>query len=53
MGYMTKNDQISFPGLALDLIRELENDSSPLSIYLDKTDFLDRRIRKIVHTHQR
>lgn len=46
MGYMTKNDQISFPGLALDLIRELENDSSPLSIYLDKTDFLDRRIRK-------
>tara|TARA_B110001452_G_C15214118_1_gene421096 strand:+ start:219 stop:1763 length:1545 start_codon:yes stop_codon:yes gene_type:complete len=46
MGYMTKNDQISFPGLALGLIRELENDSSPLSIYLDKTDFLDRKIRK-------
>jgi hypothetical protein len=46
MDFMAKNDQISFPGLALDLIRELENDSSPLSIHLDKTDFLDRKITK-------
>jgi hypothetical protein len=46
MDCMVKNDQISFPGLALGLIRELEDDSSPLSIHLDKTDFLDRKITK-------
>jgi hypothetical protein len=46
MDCMAKNDQISFPGLALGLIRELEDDSSPLSIHLDKTDFLDRKITK-------
>tara|TARA_B110000305_G_scaffold135913_1_gene151673 strand:- start:479 stop:2014 length:1536 start_codon:yes stop_codon:yes gene_type:complete len=39
---MTKSDQISLPGLAKELINELENDSSRLSKNLDKTDFLGR-----------